>query len=206
MSESALSASLSAVKPAGWRGLVQLLVKWRVRISVFVFLLLILEDMVDGIRPHDLMNLHDVKSVLGLTLVFAGLALRSWAAGTLHKWKQLTTDGLYGMIRHPLYVGSFLVMLGFCELIDDPENIYFVLGPFLVLYLLKIRSEERKLSQRFGHEWIAYANSTPRFFPRRLPRNVLPNWSLSQWLRNHEYRAAIASLLGLVAIEAWQHL
>lgn len=204
MSNSVLSAPLSGEQPTAWQALLQLLVRWRVRISVIVFLLLISEDVVTGIKPHDLMNYHDFKSVLGLSLVLGGLALRSWAAGTLHKWAQLTTVGPYKIIRHPLYVGSFMVMVGFCELIDDPENIFFVLGPFMLLYFLKIRNEERHLSQRFGEQWTAYANATPRFFPRQLPRDILPNWDLTQWLGNREYRAFGAALLGLVAIETWQ--
>lgn len=206
MSKTVLSAPLLNEQPTAWQAALQLLVRWRVRISVVVFLLLISEDVLSGVRPHDLMNYRDFKSVLGLVLVLAGLVLRSWAAGTLHKWEQLTTVGPYKIIRHPLYVGSFMIMLGFCELIDDPENIFFILGPFLLLYLLKIRSEERKLSQRFGDQWTAYAESTPRFFPRRLPSNILPNWNLRQWLGNREYRAFGAVLLGLVAIEAWQRM
>jgi protein-S-isoprenylcysteine O-methyltransferase Ste14 len=206
MSKTVLSAPLSNEQPTAWQAVLQLLVRWRVRISVVVFLLLISEDVLSGVRPHDLMNYQDFKSVLGLTLVLAGLVLRSWAAGTLHKWEQLTTVGPYKIIRHPLYVGSFMIMLGFCELIDDPENIFFILGPFLLLYLLKIRSEESKLSQRFGEQWTAYANSTPRFFPRRLPSNILPNWNLHQWLGNREYRAFGAVLLGLVAIQTWQRM
>jgi protein-S-isoprenylcysteine O-methyltransferase Ste14 len=206
MSETALSAPLANEQPSAWRGIVQLLVNWRVRITVIGFLLLISEDVITGIKPHDLMNYRDFKSVLGLVLVFAGLALRSWAAGTLHKWSQLTTVGPYKIIRHPLYVGSFMMMVGFCELIDDPENIFFVLGPLVLLYFLKIRNEERHLFERFGDRWTAYANSTPRFFARRLPSNILPNWSFSQWLGNREYQAFGASLVGLIAIEMWQRM
>jgi protein-S-isoprenylcysteine O-methyltransferase Ste14 len=206
MSNSVLSAPLSDEQPTAWQGLLQLLVKWRVRISLVVFLLLIAEDLITGIKPHDLMNLRDFKSVLGIVLVLAGLGLRSWAAGTLHKWAELTTEGPYKIMRHPLYVGSFMVMIGFCELIDDPENIFFVLGPFLLLYVLKIRDEEHNLCQRFGERWTAYAKSTPRFFPRRIPSNILPNWHLSQWLGNREYRAFGAALVGLIAIETWQRM
>lgn len=206
MSETILSVPLSNEQPGAGQRALQLLVRWRVRISVVVFLLLILEDVIVGIKPHDLTNYHDFKSLLGLVLVLAGLALRSWAAGTLFKWEQLTTEGPYKIIRHPLYVGSFMIMLGFCELIDDPENIFFVMGPFLLLYLLKIRSEEHKLSTRFGGQWTAYAKSTPRFFPRQLPSRILPSWNINQWLGNREYRALGAALLGLIAIETWERM
>jgi protein-S-isoprenylcysteine O-methyltransferase Ste14 len=183
---------------------VRYLVHRRVRISLIVFVVLIAEDVLAKVRPHDLTNLRDMKSVLGLSLVLGGLAVRSWAAGILHKHEQLTTSGPYAIVRHPLYVGSFMMMLGFCALIDDRENIWFVLGPFAGLYLLGILSEERALMERFGARWQEYASSVPRFLPRLPRRGMSASWRLNQWAQNREYRAVGAALIGLVAIQAWR--
>ncbi len=187
-----------------WQKLVAWTVERRIRISLIVFLLLIAEDVIDGIKPHALSNIHDAKSMAGLGLILAGVGLRSWAAGTLHKLSRLTTTGPYSLIRNPLYVGSFLMMVGFCVIIDDPENIWFVLGPFLLLYVYKVRREERGLADQFGLEWDEYVKSTPRFFPLRIAGKLRTGWSLRQWLNNREYQAVGGAVVGLIAIAIWR--
>src|SRR5262245_4513797 len=50
---------------------------------------------------------------IGLPLVLAGSLLRTWAAGHLLKTKELTLTGPYAYTRNPLYVGTFLIGMGF---------------------------------------------------------------------------------------------
>src|SRR5262245_40606030 len=54
------------------------------------------------------------RLAIGLAVALAGLLLRGWAAGYLEKGKRLAQDGPYGIFRHPLYAGSFILALGFC--------------------------------------------------------------------------------------------
>jgi len=180
------------------------IVRRRVGITLLVFIVLVAEDIIEGVRPHDLTNWRDVKSVIGLGLVLTGLALRSWAAGILHKQSKLTMHGPYAAIRNPLYVGSFMLMLGFCTLIDDIENIWFIMGPFLLLFILQVRVEEQRLAARFGGNWDDYVRATPRFIPRRLATIRLGGWSAKQWVNNGEYRALVATFVGLAALAIWR--
>src|SRR5471030_1298432 len=46
--------------------------------------------------------------------VVLGCALRSWAAGYLFKGKRVAVGGPYAYVRNPLYLGSFILGLGFC--------------------------------------------------------------------------------------------
>jgi protein-S-isoprenylcysteine O-methyltransferase Ste14 len=189
-----------------WEKFLAFLLRRRVRITVILFALLLIEDVWDKTDPHDLANLSDFKVVLGLGLVFVGLALRSWAAGTLHKRTELTVSGPYGLIRHPLYTGSFMMMLGFCQLVDDAENIWFVVGPVLALYIYRAIVEERFLAEKFPDHWAAFARKVPRFFPRKLPRQLFSSWNLKQWIHNREYQAVSAVCLGLVALQIWHSI
>src|SRR4051812_44106105 len=87
--------------------LISLLVSRRVPISVMLFTALVLLDLfVIGTRPRDVLNLADPIAALALLLIVAGLFVRSWAAGTLRKRRELATTGPYAWIRHPLYFGS----------------------------------------------------------------------------------------------------
>lgn len=175
----------------------------RVRISVILFALLVAEDVITGVNPHDPFNARDPKALAGLTLVFAGLAIRSWAAGIVRKNAQLATSGPYGLVRHPLYLGSFLLMIGFCLLIDDYENIYIVLGPILWMYLLRVRDEECVLARMFPDAWPKYVANVPKLIPRRLTSDGLASWNAWQWFRNREYQALAGTLAGVLAIKLW---
>jgi len=182
----------------------QFLIRRRILLSGILFSLLVAGDVAFGAKPHDLANFRDPLSVAGGLLVLSGLALRSWAVGILRKDAELTTTGPYRLIRNPLYVGSFLMMFGFIALINDPYNIVLILGPMMVIYIVKVRQEERLLATKFPAQWTAYARATPRFFPRIARASLTADWRGSQWMRSREYQAVGATIAALAAIEVWQ--
>lgn len=184
--------------------LVDFVVRRRILLSILLFGAMIAEDVVFGQKPHDLLNVRDPLSMLGLGLVVGGLALRSWATGILHKNSQLATTGPYRLIRNPLYVGSFAMMFGFCALMGDLSNVAFVVGPVFLMYLLKVRQEEHYLSTHFPEQWIEYSSRTPRFVPRPGRANLAADWRVSQWLDSREYQAVGATLVAFVALWAWR--
>jgi len=180
------------------------LVRRRILLSAIVFVLVVGKNMASGLRPHDLVNLADPYTVAGLVLVFAGLALRSWAVGILRKDKELTTTGPYSLIRNPLYVGSFMMMFGFCALLDNPRDLWLILGPVALLYVVKVRQEERLLAVLFPEQWPDYSKRTPRFLPFSWKVKFASDWRGTQWMRSREYQAVGASVAALVAIKLWQ--
>ena len=183
----------------------RLCVSRRVPISIGLFSLLIALDLfIFHIRPRNVFDVTDPLAVTGLLLVIAGLGIRSWAAGTLKKQKQLATTGPYALVRHPLYFGSFLLMLGFGTLIHDPLTLWIVAGPVAWLYWHAIKSEERKLASLFP-EWPSYKAKVPAFVPY-WPARTSSSWSLAQWRRNSEYRAILGAAVALVAIKLWHGL
>jgi protein-S-isoprenylcysteine O-methyltransferase Ste14 len=183
------------------------LVVQRVTISLFVFSLLLAKDIATGAKPHDTWNLHDPFALGGMALVIAGLAIRSWAAGVIKKTKVLATSGPYLMCRHPLYLGSLLMMLGFCILASNLFDACIVFGPVLSIYILTMRREERRLAERHGEAWRQYANSAPRLLPYRLFTDlfsiVRTDWSFAQWLNNREYNAAVTTIVALACLHFW---
>ena len=51
--------------------------------------------------------------IVGGLVALPGLALRAWATGHLRKNDALATTGPYAYTRNPLYLGSFVIGLGF---------------------------------------------------------------------------------------------
>ena len=183
---------------------VEFLVRRRILLSAILFVALVTKDIALGLKPLDLVDFRNPYGAAGLLLVLAGLALRSWAAGILHKNSQLTTTGPYGLIRNPLYVGSFMMMFGFCALLNNPWDLWFILGPVLLLYVVKVRQEERLLARLFPDQWPNYSRRTPRFLPRISLSNTRAQWRLAQWMRSREYQAVGATIAALAALKAWQ--
>ena len=54
-----------------------------------------------------------VTLAIGASVGFVGLLLRAWGSGYLRKNDELATAGPYAHTRNPLYLGSFLIGLGF---------------------------------------------------------------------------------------------
>jgi protein-S-isoprenylcysteine O-methyltransferase Ste14 len=154
---------------------------------------------------HGPANLSDPFFWIGSVLVIGGVTCRSWAAATLVKSRHLAMDGPYACCRHPLYVGSFLILLGYCTLLGQVLATAMLVGTVLITYPPTILREERHLAELFPAAWPGYARAVPAFIPRRLPQGIGPA-SWERWLRNREYRAAITNLLGLVALACYQLL
>jgi protein-S-isoprenylcysteine O-methyltransferase Ste14 len=203
-SQLAAAAPAAAARRRPVSPLVRMLVDRRVPISVALFATLIgLDIVVFHSQPRDLLQLADPLVAPALLLVLAGLLVRSWAAGTLRKRQQLATTGPYAWVRNPLYVGSFLMMVGFGTLMRDALTLWIVIGPVAWLYWHAVQCEERNLSRLFPNDWPSYAASVPRFFPRRIALPRTTDWSLAQWLHNSEYQAWLGSLLALAGIQLW---
>ncbi|MCE9553716.1 MAG: isoprenylcysteine carboxylmethyltransferase family protein [Planctomycetes bacterium] len=197
-----MSLAATPVPKARPKSLLAVLVRRRIALSMMIFGGLITSAFLRGVRPHDLLNFRDPFSMVGLLLVVLGVAMRSWAAGTLTKSTQLTTTGPYRLVRNPLYLGSFLMLIGFCLVIGDVWILAVGLVPLTVLYFLKVRAEERFLKGKFGADWIAFASRTPRLVPRSIPRGD-GSWRFAQWLDNREYQASLTAVAALVALQIW---
>ena len=114
----------------------------------------------------------------GMTLLLAGLCVRIYA----RQWKAerahdgLVTDGLYGYVRHPLYLGSFLLGTGLCLIMGDAALLGLFLVFFWVNHGLVIRREEADLERLFGEGYRAYRTQVPALLPKfALPwRGIAP--------------------------------
>ncbi len=78
----------------------------------------------------------------------------------------LVTSGPYRWVRHPFYVAFFLAVMS-NSLVTANWFIALTAGIAFVLIVLRTRKEEEYLIRRFGEDYLAYMERTPRFFPRK---------------------------------------
>lgn len=111
---------------------------------------------------------YKVLNLLGLVLIFAGVAGRIWC--TLYiagrKNRVLCTTGPYQMCRNPLYLFSFIGFVGICLAAQSTLLTLIAAAAFLAYYHEVIRSEERRLAALFPEEFPRYVQTTPRFWPK----------------------------------------
>lgn len=129
---------------------------------------------------------------VGAVIAVAGEALRVWAAGHLEKSREVTTSGPYRFTRHPLYVGSTIMAIGFVIASHSLAVALVALVYFAVAYTAAIRREEAFLTAAFGDAY-------PDYKAGRLG-GAARSFSLERALRNREYRAAAGLAIALLIL------
>ena len=142
-----------------------------------------------------------ITLIVGAAVSITGILIRAWASGHIRKNQNLAVSGPYAFTRNPLYLGSFLLGVGF----TIASGVWWLALIFIVLflgiYLPVMRVEAEDLTQIFGADYDEYKQNVPLFFPRLTPwKNSTEKFNFQLYLRYREYRAA----LGLVA--AWSVL
>ncbi|MDO8683864.1 MAG: isoprenylcysteine carboxylmethyltransferase family protein [Armatimonadota bacterium] len=128
----------------------------------------------------------------------AGEVVRFWAAGYIRKCVAIATSGPFGSIRNPLYVGSFLITLGYCVMANSIVVLAAAMLAFCVFHGAAIFYEERYLTRLFGNQFIDYCKSVPRLFPRWPRGGGEEQYSFRCALENREHISAIFA--GIVAL------
>jgi protein-S-isoprenylcysteine O-methyltransferase Ste14 len=107
--------------------------------------------------------LYIVGGVLRLAPVFV-LGRRFSGLVAIQPEHRLMTSGLYGIIRHPSYLGLFVLTLGWGLAFRSGVGVIIAVL-MLVVLLARIKAEERLLSETFGAEYDAYRSLTWRLIP-----------------------------------------
>jgi protein-S-isoprenylcysteine O-methyltransferase Ste14 len=109
-----------------------------------------------------------------------GFAITVWARAILgSNWSgtvtikvehELIRTGPYRWVRHPIYSGLIMALLGTLIALDQWRGI--VALPLLwVAFAIKYLKEEQAMRQTFGEQYDEYSRTTGAIFPRLLHRN-----------------------------------
>jgi len=84
----------------------------------------------------------------------------------------MANNGLYAYIRHPQYTAFMLIMVAF--LLQWPTLLTILMFPVLVwVYRRLAKQEEIETIDRFGDDYVKYAEVTPAFIPAWGRRKLL---------------------------------
>jgi protein-S-isoprenylcysteine O-methyltransferase Ste14 len=139
-----------------------------------------------------------------IPVILTGLGLRGWAAGHLEKDRNLADSGPYAYTRNPLYLGSFIVALGFAVAASSWILAVIVVAVFLGIYLPVMEREEEHLLAIFP-AYVDYAARVPLLWPKPA-RQGSQVFRMTVYLKNEEYKAALGVALCLAVLGAKLYL
>lgn len=106
-----------------------------------------------------------VMTVSTVMIVLGGYLL---IVGWFHVYRSkgdLVTNGLYGIVRHPQYLGIIIGTGAF--LIQWPTILTVLMWPALVyIYYRQALKEEREMEEKFGEKYRLYKQNVPMLIPR----------------------------------------
>jgi len=148
-------------------------------------------------------NPKPLTLLIGGFVSVVGLLIRAWASGHIRKGQTLAVAGPYSHTRNPLYLGSFLIGVGFCAV----SNVWWLALSFCALfigvYLPVMRVEAEDLKSVFGDGYKEYAQNVPMFFPRFSAwKKTNEKFDFQLYLRYREYRAALGWLFAILVLAA----
>ena len=141
--------------------------------------------------------------MIGGVIAGIGVAIRGWASGHIRKASVLAVSGPYAYTRNPLYVGSFILGVGFTV----AAGVWWLAVLFSVLFIgiyLPVMSVETEDIRRiFGDDFDEYEKNVPLLIPRFTPwKKTGVKFDFQLYLRYREYRAAIGTAIAVVALAA----
>jgi protein-S-isoprenylcysteine O-methyltransferase Ste14 len=149
-------------KSLGW------LTRAGMRVAVVAAVLLVVHD-------HDLAHVHQSTGAVafsGCVLCIGGIAFMMWARYSLGRnWgmpmtlrddPELVTLGPYAFVRHPIYTGMFVTMIGTTLVVP----LYALVTLFSSVYFtVSALREEKDMLAQFPDSYGAYRRRTKMFFP-----------------------------------------
>ena len=127
--------------------------------------------------PYGSHRLDQLWEVFCLTISLSGLAIRILTVGYVpdgtsgrntkgQKAYVLNTTGMYSLLRHPLYLGNFLVWLGVSMFARFWWLTLIMILSYWLYYERIVFAEEKFLQQKFGQQFTDWAKKTRIFLPK----------------------------------------
>lgn len=192
------------------------LFRYRGQIPVVLFVLAIPFIYFTDLNVYSDSQLN-VMTIFAIIISFLGFLVRAYTIATTpggtsgRNTKEqiadfLNSTGIYSLLRHPLYLGNYLMWIGIALF---TFNIYFVIIVSLLYWLYYERimfAEERFLEKKFGQAYFDWSSTKSVFLPRfsSYVKSSIP-FSFKSILRR-EYSGVLATVIGFVFVEIVRNL
>lgn len=139
----------------------------------------------------------------GFGVSMVGEFIQLWCFASLKKEKILACRGPYVLVRNPMYLGRFLIILGLILLFGQPA--LWTVIPYAIGYwyymVNRVGREEAKLTGIFGESYQAYCRDVNRFLPSLRGGHLgqILHWNWELLAGNHGW-LNLASLLAVYAL------
>jgi protein-S-isoprenylcysteine O-methyltransferase Ste14 len=147
---------------------------FQICLSLLAFYLAFTRTFENGWLGLRLFPTSDWTGVAGLLLTFLGVAFsvwarlllgRNWSSNvTLKQDHTLIRRGPYTIVRHPIYTGFLVAMLGVALILGEIRGLIAV-GVLFLAFWLKSSMEERFMLQQFGPEYLRYQHQVKALIP-----------------------------------------
>ena len=126
--------------------------------------------------PFEGSFIYETIEMIGYVLITLATLGRIWCTVYIggRKDEELCQDGPYSIIRNPLYIFSFLGVMGIMCGTQNLMLLLIMIPLFLGYYYFIITSEEKRLLKLFGREFTDYCSKTNK---------IIPNFS-NYWSKN----------------------
>jgi protein-S-isoprenylcysteine O-methyltransferase Ste14 len=140
----------------------------------------------------------------GFAVSMLGELIQLWSFASLDKNSDLAIRGPYALVRNPMYLGRYFILLGFLMLL----GVWWVLVAYTVVYWFymdtRVEREERHLRPIFGARYDEYCARVRRFVPGApLPGQPVAYWNWTLFRQNNALGNLLGTLVVWTLVAAW---
>ncbi|MFW9916962.1 MAG: methyltransferase family protein [Candidatus Thorarchaeota archaeon] len=109
--------------------------------------------------------------ILSAFLLFIGTSIFFYSGYYVLRYRErfsatkVVNEGPFGLVRHPMYVGIYLMLLGIGFVLSSIA-IFVVSLSMLPIWIIECYVEENRMIELFGDDYIEYRSRVGMFFPR----------------------------------------
>jgi protein-S-isoprenylcysteine O-methyltransferase Ste14 len=140
----------------------------------------------------------------GFVVSMFGEFIQLWSFASLDKNSDLAIRGPYAMVRNPMYLGRYFILLGFLMLL----GVWWILVVYTVVYWFymdtRVEREEAHLRPIFGPRYDEYCGRVRRFIPGApLPGQPLAYWNWTLFRQNNAAMNLLGTLVVWAVVAGW---